>query len=547
MSFASQFAAGASIAKGLLDTYRDSKMRGEMDEVANAKAVQSQGFTTEDDLQMDAMSKALKPDGTPYYNVQDDGKGGRQVQSNFDHAGQDGETIVAGALTGLGPKPITDFLGKRTAGHMTDDQVTSARTQAMAGIIGKYNPVEGMRMAAEAKRGERDDQRFALEKSRGERDERSAVEAEADKAYGKQLDAEVGDAFKARLANPDGSTRAATVDDYLAASQLRAGKLTEAGKIEKAGEVFKDYQAQAFSKIKLQDAQRTEALGKTASALASGDLSAVKDFYNEFIPDGAKVTDVSRGGNGQIVIKRESLDGKPMPDAVMKDTGQLVAGLAAFKDPMAVYNWSQNEFKNNLALRADSRADKSLALQGAGIAESRANRDFTRSEAEKKAAANMALYKDQHPNATPAQLEAAYRGILSGAPDAGKNAPSEVKLAQAMVAAGLAPDMKSGLEMAVTRKSQSPSETHKDFVQAGLKNFDSPEAAVKKADQVMATMGYAKTDGRWTDKKPAAPAAAAKPKSEADAHAQAQAAVGRGASKDAINGRLKEMGFAPLP
>jgi hypothetical protein len=227
-------------------------------------------------------------------------------------------------------------------------------------------------------------------------------------------------------------------------------------------------------------------------------LGAVKDFYNQFIPDGARVTDVKRGANGQVVIQRETLDGRPMPETVMKDTGQLAAGLAAFKDPMAVYQWSQNEFKNTLALRADARADQSLALQGASLAAGREDKAFARGEAEKKASAAVALFKETNPGATAAQLEAVRTGVLAATPEAGKNAPSEVKLAQAMVSAGLAPDMKTGLEMAVTRKSQSPAEMHKEFVAAGLKNFQKPDDAVKSADQVMTSMGYRKSGAGWT-------------------------------------------------
>jgi hypothetical protein len=47
---------------------------------------------------------------------------------------------------------------------------------------------------------------------------------------------------------------------------------------------------------------------------------------------------------------------------------------------------------------------------------------------------------------------------------ADKNAPSEVKLAKAMVDAGLAPDMRTGLEMAITKKSQSPREAYLDLM-----------------------------------------------------------------------------------
>jgi hypothetical protein len=366
-----------------------------------------------------------------------------------------------------------------------------------------------MRMQREVKQGERDDQRLGWEQSRNEREIKLAGEQDAEKAFGKQLDTKVGEWFKGRLKNPDGTERAASVDDHLAASQFRAAQLTEAGKLDQAGQVLKDYSAQSFTKIQLEGAERDQALGKTASALAAGDLGSVKDFYNKYVPDGARVTDVQRGANGQIVIRRETLDGRPMPETIMKDVGQLASGLAAFKDPMAVYQWSQNEFKNTLALRADARADKSLAIQGATLAASREDKQYTRDQVAKKAASAVDLYKELHPNASPAQLKAVETGILEATPEAGKNAPAEVKLAQAMVSAGLAPDMKAGLEMAVTRKSQSPAEMHKEFVAAGLKNFQKPDDAVKSADQVMSSMGYRKSGTGWATPAAGAGAAAA--------------------------------------
>lgn len=68
------------------------------------------------------------------------------------------------------PQRVTDFQGKRTAGEMSDSQVANARQIAMAGVIGKNDPVTGARMMREVKSAERDDQRFGWEQQRAERD-----------------------------------------------------------------------------------------------------------------------------------------------------------------------------------------------------------------------------------------------------------------------------------------------------------------------------------------------------------------------------------------
>lgn len=359
MSFGAQFLAGQKFAQGLIDTYRDAQQRRELDEIAKAKPVESSEFTPEQGQQIEAAAAGGK-----------------------NHIGYDDQAKAYMATPKLGegemgpaqPQEIarqttmTDFLGKKTPGTMSPAQVTNARQLAMADVISKSDPIQGMRLQREVKQGERDDKRW-------EREDATATKAENDKAFAEKLDEQVGEWFKGRLKNPDGTERPPTVDDHLAASQYRAAQLTSAGKIDQAGQVLKDYAAQSLVKIQLQGAQRKEALGRTASALAAGDLEAVKEFYNEFVPDGARVTDVKRVAGGELVIQRESLDGRALPAYTMKDTGQLLSALNSFNDPMALYSWSQNEFKNNLDARktAVSERQADIAERRLGALEARAN------------------------------------------------------------------------------------------------------------------------------------------------------------------------------
>lgn len=537
MSFAANFKAGTDIASELMAAFQTARQQRDMAEIANAAPEQSQGFTAEQGDQLTAAANSGQ------YDIgYDEAKKAYTVTPKADPS-------QTGAIAQQG---VTDFMGKRTAGAMSDDQIRGARQMAAAGLVSKTDPITGMRMEREARQGEQADQRFAWEKSRNERDIRMAGEQDAETSFSKELDSSVGDWFKGRLKNPDGTERAATVDDHLASSQFRAAKLAQAGRMEQAGKAMQDYGVQSMAKIHLEGAQRDQALGKTAAALAAGNLDAVKDFYNQFIPDGSRVTDVKRGTDGAIVIQRETMDGRTMPETVLKDAGQLAAALSAFKDPMALYNWSQNEFKNTLATNADKRADKQLdeTLRHNKVSEglsyaAHKDQSAVRADAASRAAAGVALYKEQNPGATTAQLEAVRTGIISAVPTADKNAPSEVKLAKAMVEAGLAPDMKTGIEMAVTKKSQAPSEMHKEFVAANLKNYMKPADAVKSADDVMATMGFKKSGNSWANG-PDGGSKAAKPTSQADAQEQARAAVSKGANKDAVNKRLKEMGFPEI-
>lgn len=331
----------------------------EIANVANAKPVQSEELTAEDSAKV----QAAAADSSKQIGYDEGAKAYMATPKLAeDEMGPAQPVEVARA------RPMTEFLGERIEGSMTPEQVSAAKFKAMADVVSKYDPIQGMRLQRDVKQGERDDKRW-------ERENTAETKAEADKAFAEKLDGQVGEWFKGRLKNPDGTERAPTVDDHLAASQYRAAQLTSAGKIDQAGQVLKDYAAQSLVKIQLQGAQRKEALGRTAAALASGDLDAVKGFYNEFVPDGARVTDVKRGDGGELVIQRESLDGRALPPYTMKDTGQLLSALNSFNDPMDMYSWSQNEFKNNLDARKTAVAERQadIAERRMGAVEARLN------------------------------------------------------------------------------------------------------------------------------------------------------------------------------
>ena len=359
MSFGQQFLAGQKFAQGLIETYRDAQQRRELDEISKAQPVNADFLS--DDASAKVQAAAADPTQHIGYDV------GAKAYMATPKLGED-EMGPAQPKQIATAAPMTELLGNRTPGTMTPDQVSSAKFKAMADVVGKSDPIQGMRLQREVNQGERDDKRWT-------REDAAATKADNDKAFAEKLDGQVGEWFKGRLKNPDGTDRPPTVDDHLAASQYRAAQLTSAGKIDQAGQVLKDYAAQSLVKIQLQGAQRKEALGRTAAALASGDLDAVKVFYNEFVPDGARVTDVKRGDGGELVIQRESLDGRALPAYTMKDTGQLLSVLNSFNDPMALYSWSQNEFKNNIDARKTAVAERQadIAERRLGALEARAS------------------------------------------------------------------------------------------------------------------------------------------------------------------------------
>lgn len=108
---------------------------------------------------------------------------------------------------------------------------------------------------------------------------------------------------------------------------------------------------------------------------------------------------------------------------------------------------------------------------------------------------NLALLNAQTPEERKPIIEKI--NSLESVSGQNKDAPSEVKLASALVKSGMAPDMKSGLRIAITRKGASPDEDHRDFVAANIKNGLPADKAVAKANEVMKNMGYTKNGASW--------------------------------------------------
>lgn len=318
-------------------------------------------YTASQGQELEALANAKDEQGNPYYRIGTDETGKYTVTPNFQN--ETGAEPAAYAPSTIAEKGVA-FLGKNYDAPLSDTQRAGARQQAMAGVMEKYGDPEGaMRYRLQAKQGELTDLQLKQAQRAGAREDK----ADANAALMEDIDKEVGAAVLAKRTNPDGTVRDMTVDDHLHASQVRAGLLVKAGRMNEAAQAVKDYNAQALSKIQLDTEQRNQDLGIAAAALGNGDPTGIKDFYNKHVPDGAHVTKVVQGKDGKLTIERTTVDGKPLPPATV-DKNELLAGLNSFKDPMALYKWSQDQFNNNLALKAAERADKALKIQ-AGTAE----------------------------------------------------------------------------------------------------------------------------------------------------------------------------------
>lgn len=167
------------------------------------------------------------------------------------------------------------------------------------------------------------------------------------------VDTESADWLTTRLTDAEGNRRAPTMDDNTAMLQHRVTALQKAGLPEQATAALRDFQGIAVNQITLDEKARNSQLGGVAAAIAQGDLGPAVAFYDRYVLDGAKVTNMTTNPKtGAITVNRVRDDGTALPDKVIKGgANELLAALNSFRDPMALYNFSQNEFANNLKLQ----------------------------------------------------------------------------------------------------------------------------------------------------------------------------------------------------
>ena len=213
------------------------------------------------------------------------------------------------------------------------------RAEGLANVYERFGEIE----RAEGLREQADTARMRASQIR--RTERE------DEQLGKldKVNTQAAEWMNKRLTGEDGQLRAPTTEDTIAGIQHRASLLQQAGLADQAASAFQQYMSTAANQINLQTAERNQALSSVAVAISAGNFGPVQDFYDRFIPDGAKVTDVKEGRDGRITVNRTTLDGEKLPATSFANRNEMLAALNAIRDPMSLYNYSQQEFQNNLA------------------------------------------------------------------------------------------------------------------------------------------------------------------------------------------------------
>jgi len=437
-----------------------------------------------------------------------------------------------------GPRaaPTFNFLGQ-SYGSAPDEQAqTAARQLAMAGVFEKNAEVErGMGMRQAVRRDQIAQEGLGMERERFAWDKSDRAKREADDAARRKAEEETAAWWKARLTSQDGTQREPQPQDYLEATQHRIGMLAKAGRFDEAAKAFSEHAAQAMGTIHLDQAKRDESVRGAIAAAAQGNLQPAIDAYNRFFPDGSKATGYKVGKDGAISIERVGVDGSKLPPQVYKGgVNELVATLNTARDPMALWQYSQGEFRNHLEMLREQRAaahegkvGKVLDEQLKDIDEKRTDRKAFR---DARVGVQQAIDSGDKAAETKARKELGLFAV--GAKGASIQLSPEERRAIFYLASGAAKDEAEAARMSHEKVQPSIMDRYMEIAK--------PSGGLMPTEvEVERTMGNL-FGSNWKDQLAAARPGAAAAKtfaSEADAAAAAKAGKIKAGDRVIINGR----------
>lgn len=417
------------------------------------------------------------------------------------------------------------FLGQ-TYDANEKDKISEARQQALAGIHERYGDSE---TANRIRSGITQNKLAVSQIKQAEAQDRQTKRAEELQAKSDLVNQDVANYTKKFATNPDGTERALNYDDHLHLGQYQASKLVSAGLLDDANKLAAQNMQFAANKIHIETAERKKALGAATAAAAAGDLSGIKNFYNKFIPDGAQVTNITTGKDGKIYADRVHVDGTKLPTKEFKNVHELVAAAQSLDNPEAALNFANNALHQDLQNKhlELSRAGLGLQSRQVALAEQQRAREIKREDDTRLAGVN--LFQERNPNATRPQLEAVKAGIL----------PAIAGKGQAKVDANeVSNALSSGAFNKLTGEPIVDPLTGKQQLNRNKELEDKFYRFIKKNNITDTDEGLLLFLGQEKQLSKPANADAAK--------AEALDAISRGVPKDAVNQRLKELGFGDV-
>lgn len=398
--------------QGLQRGYEQGRrMRKDWDvaSVLKEKPEEITGYTSADGEQLDAISKAVGPDGKPYYTIGNDDKGNYTVTPNFGDSPQ--QVVMQQGVR-------TAFMGKEYDGKQSEAQIEAIRQGRIADILTGYDPMEGARYRAEMQRGRLTDMQIKGAERQDRRDQRQDdIQSKMD-----AIDGEIGEYAKslARVGE-DGNLQDFAPADYYKLSQYKTKKLVDAGLLDQAQSAAQS-SMKFFAESLQVDAKAREAdANKAIAGIDAGDLSGVKEVYNKWLPNGYDITDIVPQKNGSFAIHRvNKATGEAAEPKIAPDKRSLAAGVLSIADGKALINLEQQKIENDFRQRqlANSEAQTGISAGHLNLSRQREARETAERKDVKDASAG--IYIEQNPNATPAMIKAVRAGVLPAMPKPGE-------------------------------------------------------------------------------------------------------------------------------
>lgn len=431
------------------------------------------------------------------------------------------------------------FLGKDYTEKPSDGQIDYARAQGMADVEKKFgDPAAGMRMNLLA----------SAQKKNADADDYTKAQAEwyKNSDMGKE-----GAAYQAQLADWQKATKG--YEDQIAQGAKPEALGLPPAKPEAPTQTYLDMLNNTASYLNFNsehgkfDPQANLSLGKALKdvqdegaidalrAMNAGDLDGALKIWNE--------SGKSRIDPASVVAfnpVKVSASGTPMDTYEMKvkqPDGSIMT-INAFKQ-LDAYGKATELFNRSISSQGNARANAASGRAAATFAQGQADRKTEQTEKAAKNAAGLALFQEQNPDATDAQLAAVKTGVTKPVSDEkGDYVPPTS-------------DIRAEFSTPAVDEKGNPITDPLTGKQQMIRN---PEKEAEFADFMAdhnitdAKKGYILFQkARRTGEKKAEAATLAKiPDTEAAAHAAAAKAVKAGADLEEVNRRLKARGYRTL-
>lgn len=317
-------------------------------------------------------------------------------------------TPKAGGETGtLSPVSRMSFLGKTYDKPLTESQQDQARLVAMAGVHSKFgDPAEALRLKQQARQGELTDLQLKGAQRQDAREQR-------DDDFRTRTQKLV-DQWNGGLFGEDGKPRDATAAETLDLGMQLAKLNAEYGKGNPLDLAAIQKQAAAA---------RDEGMAKAAAYLhMTGDVAGAEKIFNAsgmqkvtLDPKSLQKVQMKIGGHSVPSYAVAGSDASGNPFRIGNTWGELVRGMTTAELAGMPFKVEELDLKR-----------QHVGLEGArvGIAQKEAARADERWKIERpqlqsaadiareKPAAAAAIYKQNHPGATPAELDAVRTGVM---------------------------------------------------------------------------------------------------------------------------------------